>query len=160
MRIVTMGVYGFDEEPFFAALEAARIDLFVDTRRRRGLRGHEYAFANSQRLQDRLAEMGIPYVHRLDLAPSDVSIKAQDAFDHASGIGRRERDHLTTAFTDAYQHDVLDGFDSRAFVDSLGPGIESVLIFCVEGAPTACHRGLLAARIAHDLDATVEHITP
>ena len=33
----------------------------------------EYAFANSQRLQGRLAELGIAYVHRLDLAPSNAT---------------------------------------------------------------------------------------
>ncbi len=50
-RIVTIGVYGFEEEEFFAALANARVDLFCDVRRRRGVRGARYAFANSQRLQ-------------------------------------------------------------------------------------------------------------
>ncbi len=34
MRIVTMGVYGFDEHTFFETLLNANIDIFVDTRRR------------------------------------------------------------------------------------------------------------------------------
>ena len=159
MSIFTLGVYGFTEPSFRAALEGARPDVFVDIRRRRGVRGHDYAFANSQRLQDLLAEIGIPYVHRLDLATPEAAIKAQDAADHAAGIRRRARDHLGEALIVAYQQEVLDQFDSREFVDALG-NPESLLLFCVERVPTACHRSLLAARLARDLGATVEDIIP
>lgn len=160
MRILTMGVYGFSAESFREALERARVDVFVDTRRRRGVRGHDYAFANSQRLQDLLAGMGIRYLHRIDLAPPEEVIRAQDAADRDAGIRRRDRDHLTDAFKAAYQHDVLDAFDSRAFAESLGPDVESFLVFCVEGDPAACHRSLLAKRLAHDLGGEIEHIVP
>ncbi|MFN2179799.1 MAG: hypothetical protein ACK2UV_09955, partial [Candidatus Promineifilaceae bacterium] len=56
--IVTIGVYGFDETTFFQALKDAGVDTFCDIRRRRGVRGSRYAFANSKRLQKRLAELG------------------------------------------------------------------------------------------------------
>ena len=69
-KIVTIGVYGFDESSFFEALREADVDTFCDIRARRGLRGATYAFANSQRLQERLAELGIRYIHRKDLAPT------------------------------------------------------------------------------------------
>ena len=42
-RIVTVGVYGFNEATFFAALRATGVDTFCDIRLRRGVRGREYA---------------------------------------------------------------------------------------------------------------------
>jgi uncharacterized protein (DUF488 family) len=159
MRIVTMGVYGYTAESFRAALERADADVFVDTRRRRGVRGHQYAFANSQRLQDLLADIGITYVHRINLAPTLDVIHAQDQADRDAGILRRDRDHLPDAFKKTYRQDVLDHLDSHAFLESLGTP-ESILLFCVERTPDACHRSLLAARLAQDLGADVEHITP
>ena len=60
------------------------VDTFCDLRARRGVRGREYAFANSQRLQARLAELGIRYVHRLDLAPSAATRSQQHAADAAT----------------------------------------------------------------------------
>ena len=62
LKVVTIGVYGFDEEHFFQALTDARVDTFCDIRQRRNVRGAQYAFANSKRLQRRLGELGIRYV--------------------------------------------------------------------------------------------------
>jgi len=160
MRIVTAGVYGHTEETFFNALREARVDVFVDTRRRRAVRGSTYAFANSNRLQARLAEMVIRYEHRLDLAPTMEMVKGQDARDHAEGIRRSDRDHLSRELIDGYTRLVLDDLDSRAFVASLGEPAEAILIFCVERTPEACHRSLLARKLTEDLGAEVEHILP
>jgi uncharacterized protein (DUF488 family) len=160
MRIVTAGVYGHTEESYFSAIGAAGIDVFVDTRRRRAVRGETYAFANSARLQARLAEMGIRYEHRLDLAPTMEMVKGQDARDHAEGIRRSDRDHLSPELIDGYTRLVLDGLDSHALVRSLGEPAETVLIFCVERTPDACHRSLLAHKLADDLGARIEHILP
>ena len=55
-RILTIGVYGYSEEAFFQALQVAGVDAFCDIRSRRGVRGATYAFANSKRLQARLAK--------------------------------------------------------------------------------------------------------
>jgi hypothetical protein len=41
-------ISGFTAGTLRAALERAHIDVFVDTRRRRGVRGRQYAFANSR----------------------------------------------------------------------------------------------------------------
>ncbi len=82
-KLVTIGVYGWGADDFFRALQAAGVDTFCDVRWRRGVRGSDYAFANSQRLQDRLAEMGIRYLHRRDLAPSPEVRAAQHAVDKA-----------------------------------------------------------------------------
>jgi hypothetical protein len=160
MRILTIGVYGFTHDTFRAALLRSQPGVFVDTRRRRGVRGSQYSFANSQRLQALLAELDIPYIHMADLAPPEAAIKAQDAADHAAHIARHDRSALTPEFVAAYEHEVLAGFDSQAFVESLPGNPDSILIFCIEGNPHACHRSLLAARLAHDLGATVEDIVP
>ncbi len=158
LRIVTIGVYGFDEEEFFDALAGARVDLFCDVRRRRGVRGARYAFANSQRLQARLAEMGIRYLHRQDLAPVAEVRHAQYAVDKAQKVAKRQREALSPEFVAAYQTQVLADLDSRAFVESLPPDAQVVALFCVERAPEACHRHLLADKLAQDLGLEVEHI--
>lgn len=156
---VTIGVYGFDEAGFFKALRAAEIDTFCDIRRRRGVRGSAYAFANSQRLQRRLAELGIHYVHRPDLAPSLEVRRTQDEADKTSKTAKRQRTTLDAAFVAAYRHEVLDGFDSRQFAEGLGDAA-IVALFCVERAPAACHRSLLAERLAQDLGASIRHLLP
>jgi uncharacterized protein (DUF488 family) len=160
MKVVTIGAYGWDEEEFVQAIRDAAPDVFVDVRRRRGLRGRAYAWANSTWLQAMLAGSGIPYVHRLDVAPSDATrrIVAKDA--NSAGIGYRDRTSLSQEYLDAYGQEVLDGFDAAGFVASLGEGVESIMLFCVERAPAACHRSLLAERLAGDLGAEVTHILP
>ena len=67
---MTLGVYGFTAEAFFEALQRAGVDTFCDIRWRRGVRGREYAFANSGRLQQRLGELGMRYLHLRELAPT------------------------------------------------------------------------------------------
>lgn len=160
MKVFTIGAYGWDEEDFIRAIRDAAPDVFVDARRRRGLRGHAYAWANSIRLQAMAADAGIPYVHRLDVAPSDATrhIVAKDA--NAAGIGYRDRTSLSQEYLDAYGQEVLEGFDAAEFVASLGEGIASLMLFCVERVPAACHRSLLAERLARDLGAEVMHILP
>jgi len=160
MRVVTIGVYGYTADAFFRTLEQAKPDVFVDTRRRRAVRGAQYAFANSIRLQTGLEELGIPYVHRLDLAPTKEMVQAQDQADHVERIRRRDRTHLTDAFKASYRHLALDTFDSAEFIASLGEDVGSILIFCVERTPDACHRSLLAERLREDLGASVEHLEP
>lgn len=54
-RVLTIGVYGKTESQFFDALKNADIDTFCDIRKRRGVRGSQYAFVNSTKLQSRLA---------------------------------------------------------------------------------------------------------
>ena len=63
MIIYTIGVYGSNEEEFFGKLIDSQIDLFCDIRQRRGVRGRQYAFVNSNYLQNKLAELGIDYLY-------------------------------------------------------------------------------------------------
>src|SRR4051794_27445142 len=102
-RIVTIGVYGFDEGRFFQAARDAGVDVFCDIRARRGVRGSAYAFGNSARLQRRLGEMGIKYVHYKDLAPSQSVRERQNMADKKSGTGKRGRKVLGEAFVEAYK---------------------------------------------------------
>ncbi len=159
-EIVTVGAYGWDAERFFRALSAAKVDTFCDVRQRRGVRGTEYAFANSQRLQARLAKMGIRYVHCKDLAPDQATREVQYETDKAERTTKRLRKVLSPAFVEAYRRERLSGFDSRAFIAGLGDRARVVALFCVEGEPAACHRSLLAERLAGDLGASVRHIVP
>jgi len=160
LEFVTIGVYGWDAERFFAAIQAVGVDTFCDIRERRGVRGAEYAFANSVRLQDRLAEMGIRYIHRRDLAPSQEVRGQQYAADRAAHTAKRQRAALSPAFAEAYLRERLRDFDSTAFVADLGEQARIVALFCVEREPAACHRSLLADRLARDLDLSVRHLLP
>ena len=161
MRIVTIGAYGFSQEVFFQKLQQAGVDTFCDIRWRRGVRGREYAFVNSARLQKRLAELGIRYVHFRELAPSPELRKRQTAADKAAGVAKRKRSTLGQAFIAGYR-DALSGFDSRKFIESLGNETKTAALFCVERDPAACHRSLLVERLQQDLGAhlDVAHLTP
>ena len=57
LRMVTIGVYGFDGESFLQRLRHADVRLLLDVRQRRGVRGPEYAWANSRRLQAALVHI-------------------------------------------------------------------------------------------------------
>jgi uncharacterized protein (DUF488 family) len=157
-RIVTIGVYGYGEGEFFHALQDAGVDTFCDVRRRRAVRGAAYAFANSRRLQTRLEELGIRYIHRIDLSPSNAARAVQYAADDAKKIGKRQRDVLAPAFAAAYEREVLAEFSPEAFLAGLPEDAKVVALFCVERAPEACHRSLLAARLAEALGLDVEHV--
>ena len=158
-RVITIGVYGFSEEGFFGALRGAGVDTFCDIRARRGLRGGLYAFANSARLQKRLAEIGIRYLHLKELAPSAEVREAQDKADKASRVAKRKRAALSPVFIEAYKRERLLGYDSPAFLERVGPEARVVALFCVEGQPEACHRSLVAEKLAEELGLEVEHVT-
>jgi uncharacterized protein (DUF488 family) len=159
-KIVTIGVYGYDAESFFAALQHAGVDTLCDIRRRRGVRGSEYAFANRARLEARLAALGIRYVHRLDLAPSKELRQGQYSVDAAEGVTKRQRAELSPAFVEGYRGECLASFDSHRFAADLGEEAHVVALLCVESAPAACHRSLVAERLAADLELEVEDLLP
>jgi uncharacterized protein YeaO (DUF488 family) len=160
LRIITLGVYGSTETGFFTALRDARVDTFCDLRARRGVRGAEYAFVNSQRLQAKLAELGIRYLHCKDLAPSEALRKRQYAADKADRVAKRQRTALSAPFIAAYREEHLRAFDGRKFLEQLGGEARVVALFCVERAAAACHRSLLAERLQRDLGVEVVHLLP
>lgn len=159
-KIVTIGVYGFDEDSFFQALCKAKVDTFCDIRSRRGVRGSTYAFANSLRLQGRLAELGIRYLYRKDLAPTKTVRDRQVAADKATKTAKRKRTVLGEAFIAAYHTECLTAFDPDSLLEDLEENAQVVALFCVEKDPEACHRSLVADKLAKELRLEVENILP
>jgi len=157
VEVLTIGAHGWSADAFFAALAREQVATFYDVRRRRGVRGPEYAFANSARLQARLAELGIAYEHRLELAPSTAIRQGQYAEDELLGIGKRSRSQLGEAFKAAYTAECLEAFDAAGFLAEAGTG--PICLFCVEREPEACHRSLVAEKLA-GAGATVRHLVP
>ncbi|MCX6930250.1 MAG: DUF488 domain-containing protein [Verrucomicrobia bacterium] len=162
MKLVTIGVYGFSETAFFDALRQAGVDTFCDIRWRRGVRGAEYAFANRARLEKRLAELGIRYLHLHELAATPALRQRQYEADKAEGTTKRKRSALGAAFIAGYREERLSAFDSRKFIEDLGAEARTVALFCVEREPVACHRSLVAERLQQDLGAEIEvvHLMP
>ena len=159
-KFVTIGVFGFDEAGFFAALRDAGVDTFCDIRARRGVRGREYAFVNSRRLQARLAELNIRYLHCKALAPSQ-GLRAQQAVaDQAERTAKRKRTELSEGFIAGYRDECLQQFDGRKFIEQLGDPARVVALFCVERVPAACHRSLVGERLQRDLGLELVHLMP
>ncbi len=158
-RVATIGVYGFDRDTFLAALSDAGVELVLDVRQRRGVRGAQYAWANSKRLQAALAEAGIAYEHRPELAPTTALRQLQYAEDDRRGVGKRNREELAEAYVAGYTEQILDPADLDAVLELL-PEKGAAALLCVERDPEACHRSLVAERLAEEGDVTVEHLKP
>jgi uncharacterized protein (DUF488 family) len=157
--VFTIGVYGFTVESFLAKLKRAGVRLVLDVRQRRGVRGPEYAWANSQRLQKELADAGLAYEHRVDLTPTTAMRKLTYAEDDKRGIARRDRFDLAQGYIDAYTAEILDHAD----LDELATTIRDrgpAALLCVERVPEACHRSLIAARLADRQGLAVDHLLP
>ncbi|NEW33882.1 DUF488 domain-containing protein [Nocardia cyriacigeorgica] len=155
-KIVTIGVYGFDAESFLQRLRAAKVGLLLDIRRRRGVRGAEYAWANSLRLQAALEQAGIGYEHHLELAPTVEMLHLQHAEDDRSGVGKRSRRVLDGEYVRRYTGEILDRTDLTPVMS--GSGVTALL--CVERDPEACHRSLIAQRLAERHYLRIEHLLP
>ena len=157
MEFFTIGVYNSTEQEYFKKLTDNNIDTFCDIRQRRGVRGSQYAFVNSNRLQQKLNDLDIKYGHVLDLAPTSEIRDLQKEADEQMGELKRDRSKLGQVFTIAYKDRVLSKFDFDSFIDKLGDvGANKVVLFCVEEKPEACHRsivtdnlGKLGYRITH-----------
>lgn len=160
IKVVTIGAYGFTERAFFDALVAAQVDTFCDIRQRRGVRGSEYAFVNSARLQAKLRDLGIRYVHARGLAPSQETRDRQREADAAEGTTKRGRAALGDAFKESYRSERLSTFCAADFLEQLGGQTRVVALFCVERAPGACHRSLVAEHLHSELGLPVEHLVP
>lgn len=158
-RLFTIGAYGYTPDRFFAALADAGVDLFLDVRQRRGLRGSQYAFANSGRLVPALEAAGIEYRHLKQLAPTQEIREVQHRVDAATATAKSRREQLSDAFVAAYSEQVLRPVDWRALATEVGTGRTPVL-FCVERQPEACHRSLIASPLAAALGADVRSLIP
>jgi uncharacterized protein (DUF488 family) len=158
-RVVTIGVYEWDLNGFLAALAVADVRVLLDVRQRRGVRGPQYAWANSQRLQAALAAAGIGYRHHRELAPTTELRHLQYAEDALQGVGKRNRVELAPAYVERYTREILDRVDLAPIVASLPPDGAGALL-CVEADPEACHRSLIAERMASENGVLVSHLRP
>lgn len=111
--VLTVGVYGFTAETFLAALRGAGVELLMDVRQRRGVRGRDYAWANSKRLQAALAAAEIAYEHHPELAPTTELRQLQYAEDARVGVGKRSRVELASEYVRRYTHEILDRGPAR-----------------------------------------------
>jgi uncharacterized protein (DUF488 family) len=124
------------------------------------MRGAEYAFVNSTRLQQELQHLGIRYIHMKDLAPSQNIRNQQKIEDKLNRQAKRTRKTLEQTFISAYEAECLSTFDATNFMQRVGTEAKVISLFCVERDPQACHRSLAARKIVHDLNLQLEHITP
>jgi uncharacterized protein (DUF488 family) len=128
----------------------------IDVRQRRGVRGTEYAWANAVRLQAALAEAGMGYRHHKELAPTTELRQVQYREDERLGVGKRSRVELAPEYVHRYTTEILDGADLTGLVPA---GVSSALL-CVEWDPEACHRSLVAGRLALEYGMSVVHLRP
>ena len=151
-------MYGWTLDAWLAALRAAGIQVVVDVRQRRGVRGSEYAWANARRLQAVLIDAGIAYEHRQELAPTTELRQLQYAEDDRLGVGKRSRVDLAPVYVERYEREILGPVDLRPIVEGF-PAAGAALV-CVERDPEACHRSLIADRLAAEFGFTVTHLRP
>jgi uncharacterized protein (DUF488 family) len=157
--VATIGVYGFTAQMFLERLREAGVGVLVDVRQRRGVRGSEYAWANSTRLQATLAEADIEYRHRKELAPTTELRQLQYREDDRQGVGKRSRTQLAREYRERYVAEILDRADLDAVVAEL-PTDRAAALMCVERDPEACHRSLIAERLAARYGLEVLHLRP
>ena len=158
-RLATIGVYGWSLEEFLRALQGAGVTLLLDVRQRRGVRGPEYAWANSARLQAALSQADINYRHHKELAPTTELRQLQYAEDSRLGVGKRSRVELAPEYRRRYTREILDFADLDAVVEEL-PEDSLATLMCVERDPEACHRSIVAERLAAEYGVSVAHLRP
>ncbi|HUA75906.1 MAG TPA: DUF488 domain-containing protein [Solirubrobacteraceae bacterium] len=154
LTVATIGVYGASLQTFLAALAEADVKLLIDVRQRRGVRGREYAWANSLRLQAALADASIEYRHHIELAPTTELRQLQYREDDRLGEGKRSRSALAPEYRRRYLLEILDRVDMDAFAASL-PRRHASALLCVERDARACHRSLIAERLAREHGARI-----
>jgi uncharacterized protein (DUF488 family) len=158
-RVLTIGVYGWDLDGYLAALGAANVELLLDVRQRRGVRGREYSWANSVRLQRALGVAGITYRHHKELAPTTELRHLQYAEDARQRVGKRSRVELAPEYRRRYTREILDQVDLAPIAEAL-PSEAASALFCVERDPEACHRSIIAERLAAEYAVVVAHLRP
>jgi len=158
-RVATIGVYDFSLDGFLEAVRGADVRLLLDVRQRRGVRGSQYAWANAVRLQAALARAGVEYRHHRELAPTTELRQLQYREDARRGVGKRSRVELAPEYRRRYLAEILDRVDLGPIVETM-PTDGATALFCVERDPEACHRSLIADRLATRYPVVVTHLRP
>lgn len=152
-------MYEFDGPSFIRTLDQAGVTQLLDIRQRRGVRGSQYAWANAERLQQRLAQARIGYEHHPELAPDTEMRHLQYRADAGEGVGKRSRERLSPDYIRAYTEEILDLVPLEPLVRRL-PVHGIAALMCVEAAAEACHRSLVAARLAQRFGFEVMNLEP
>lgn len=156
--IHTIGGYGHSKEGFFKRLKDSGVDILVDIRQRRGMRGKLYSFLNSNALQIELSKQGIAYIHIKNLAPTDEVRNAQKQEDQNSAENKRNRTELSSRFKESYQKIILVNSDVNEIIQKIQP-YRHPCFFCVEGPAKACHRSLVTDWILKHKNYSINNIT-
>ncbi len=150
MEFFTIGVYNSTEKEFFDKLIQNKIDTFCDVRQRRGVRGAKYSFVNSNRLQQKLNELEIKYGYIPDLAPTTEIRGLQKEIDEENGQLKSQRLELGKVFVIEYKNKILEKFNFDLFFENLERiSANRIVLFCVEEHAEACHRSVIANKIAN-----------
>lgn len=157
--VATIGVYEFAAGTFLAALDGAGVTRVLDIRQRRGVRGSRYAWANAVRLQTLLAGADIAYEHHPEFAPDTELRHLQYREDERQGVGKRSRVVLAPEYVRRYTDEILDLVPIELLARRLPVhGLGALL--CVEATAAACHRSLVAGRLAERLGYQVLDLEP
>lgn len=148
IEIYTIGVYGSTETSYFSKLINAHVDLFIDIRQRRGVRGSQYSYVNSNYLQAKLQELGIDYLYVKELAPTkEIRMKQKEA-DKIIGETKHKRTKLGEVFVQEYNNQILNPYDIETLIRTvIAKGYKRIAFFCVEELADACHRSLVANKV-------------
>lgn len=159
INIYTIGVYNSTEESYFSKLIKNNIDLFCDIRLRRGVRGSQYKYVNSNYLQAKLSDLGIAYEYIRELAPTKEIREKQKEADKLNNETKKQRTCLGAVFAHEYEKQILDNFDIDEFAHKLvDMNVQNVVFFCVEENAIACHRSLVAKKLAKILNAKITNL--
>jgi uncharacterized protein (DUF488 family) len=159
MEFFTIGAYNSTEKEFFDKLTKNNIDTFCDIRQRRGVRGAKYSFVNSNRLQEKLNDLGVKYGYIQGLAPPTEIRDLQKKNDLEMGELKSERKELGKIFVIEYKNRILNLFDFDNFFESLDQNAASrVVFFCVEEHPAACHRSIVAEKLMNNYHKKITHL--
>ena len=155
-NIFTIGVYNSSEESYFQKLVDNKIDVFCDLRQRRGVRGSQYKYVNSNYLQSKLAELGIKYIYIKELAPTNEIRQKQKDVDKFNNETKKLRTSLGQVFVNEYNKQILDNFDLDILVNELNDlNARNPVFFCVEEKAEACHRSLVAKALSNKLSINI-----
>lgn len=156
--IHTIGGYGHSKEGFFKSLKDNGVDILIDIRQRRGMRGKSYSFLNSNALQAELSRQGVAYIHIKNLAPTYEVRNAQKEEDKRYAENKRSRTELSNIFKKEYQERILANFDVNEIIQGIQP-YHHPCFFCVEGPAKACHRSLVTDWILKHKNYPINNIT-
>jgi hypothetical protein len=85
--------------------------------------------------------------------------RLQYAADDRLGVGKRSRELLDPGYVEGYVREILDRADLDSVVAAL-PDAGAAALLCVEADPEACHRSLVAQRLAERYALPVAHLRP